>query len=199
MSNANEGNKSELEKTLKKIDDSLNTVSNVLGKFGLDIITKIGQQNLKLSMVTDKIEELNKVTLDMKGLLPQLNNIIENQKILASELELVKSLIQGLKLPPSTVKSEVEGVGRDDSTIKGKEVVLMLFEDFKRKVDTANDVEGLSKNLEDLKTKTFEVLGGHRVLYEISQTVSKLNAEKTLTDSLKKQIRDKIAFWTNKI
>ncbi len=199
MSNANEGNKIELEKTLKKLDEGMNNVSNVLGKFGLDVITKIGQQNLKLTMVTDKIDELSKVTLDVKALLPQLNNMIENQKILASELELVKSLIQGLKLTPSASRTESEGVERDNSSMKSKETVLLLFDAFKRKLDSATDIDELSKSLEALKNKVFEVLGGHRVLYEISQTVSKLNAEKTLSDNLKKQVRDKIEFWTNKI
>ncbi|MHA2339793.1 MAG: hypothetical protein ACXACX_20990 [Candidatus Hodarchaeales archaeon] len=47
-------------------DESIDKFATILEKFGLDIITKIGQTNFKINTLTDKIDELSKATLDVK-------------------------------------------------------------------------------------------------------------------------------------
>ena len=78
----------------KEADEKIEKFASILEKFGLDIITKMGQTNLKINILTDKVNELSKATIEVKALLPQLTNVIENQKILEAELELIRTLIQ---------------------------------------------------------------------------------------------------------
>ncbi|MFW9877064.1 MAG: hypothetical protein ACFFG0_28575, partial [Candidatus Thorarchaeota archaeon] len=65
----------------RDIKEALDKFTSVLEKFGLDIITKMGQTNLSIKVLTDKINKLSQATIDVKALLPQLTNVIENQKI----------------------------------------------------------------------------------------------------------------------
>ncbi|MFX1490032.1 MAG: hypothetical protein ACFFBI_12835, partial [Promethearchaeota archaeon] len=69
--------------------EALDKFTSILEKFGLDIITKMGQTNLSIKMLTDKVNKLSEATIDVKALLPQLTNVIENQKILENELDLI--------------------------------------------------------------------------------------------------------------
>ena len=87
-------NDNDIERILNSIKDLNEKVlqfSTILEKFGLDFITKLGQTTLSLKVLTDKIEGVNKATIDIKALSPQLNKIIENQDYLDSELDLIKS------------------------------------------------------------------------------------------------------------
>jgi hypothetical protein len=54
------------ESLMNDRDESIDKFATILEKFGLDIITKIGQTNFKINTLTDKIDELSKATLDVK-------------------------------------------------------------------------------------------------------------------------------------
>jgi len=51
-------NTNDIVKSIKEVDDKMDKFASILEKFGLDIITKMGQTNLKINMLTDKINEL---------------------------------------------------------------------------------------------------------------------------------------------
>lgn len=59
--------------------------------------------------------------------------------------------------------------------------------------------ENVVNVLESIKEEIFELKGGSKILYDISQTINKLNESKTLTSELKDTIKDKISFWINKL
>ena len=96
MEEPNDPTITDLFKSFKEFDEKMGAFSSILEKFGLDIITKMGQTNLKITQLTDKINELDKATIDIKSLIPQLSNVIENQKILEMDLDLIKSLITNM-------------------------------------------------------------------------------------------------------
>ena len=48
--------------SLKELESKMNSFSSILEKFGLDIITKMGQTNMKVTQLTDMVEELSKST-----------------------------------------------------------------------------------------------------------------------------------------
>ncbi|MFX0144216.1 MAG: hypothetical protein ACFE9C_09070 [Candidatus Hodarchaeota archaeon] len=180
-------------------EEKLDKFASILEKFGLDIITKMGQTNLKINMLTDKIDELSKATIDIKALTPQLNNIIENQKILGAELELIRSLIQRSEISLSSQQIESEEIGRDTSATDKKQLIIEQFNELKDKIDELSNPEVVVEQLDNIKEDIFIFKGGHRILYEISQFAKKLNGLETIPDDIKESLKEKIVFWINKL
>jgi hypothetical protein len=180
-------------------EEKLDKFASILEKFGLDIITKLGQTTQKINMLTDKIDELSKATLDIKALTPQLTNIIENQKILEAELELIRSLIQRSEISLPSKHVEGEEIERDTSATDKKQLIIDQFNDLKNNIDEIDDPEVVVEQLGNIKEDIFIFKGGHRILYEISQFVKKMNGLETIPDDLKDSVKEKIVFWINKL
>jgi len=204
-----DSNAEDLLSSLKEFDKKMSAFSSILEKFGLDIITKMGQTNLKITQLTDNVNELNKATIDIKGLKPQLINVIENQKFLEDELNLIKSLIMNITSTPSK-KPEVENtIERDESATDRKDLIVNQLNDLKANLENKDDPQAIKPILEKIKEEIFEFTGGHRILYEIKQMLTHLSSAKSLKDlideddpvpkSLEKHLEEKITFWINKL
>jgi hypothetical protein len=183
--------------------------SSILEKFGLDIITKMGQTNLKITQLTDKVDELNKVTIDIKGFLPQLNNVIKNQKSLEEELFLVKSLITNLSSTPS-IKIGIENtIDRDESATDRKDLIVKQFNELEAKLENTDDPKYVKRILEQLRVDIFEFTGGHRMLSQFAQILTRLdsvislndlmNEQDTTSKTIKVEIMERIPYWINKL
>ena len=202
-------NAEDLSSSLKEFDKKMSAFSSILEKFGLDIITKMGQTNLKITQLTDKVDELNKATIDIKGLIPQLSNVIENQKYLEDELNLIQSLIKNMAITPS-IKQEIKNtIERDESATDKKDLILTQLNELKANLVDTEDSQAVKPILEKIKEEIFEFTGGHRMLYEISQMLTQLSSAKSLTDlideddpvpkTLEKHLEERITFWINKL
>ena len=199
MTDTDDLSKEELKKFIEETNKNLSNFSSILQKFGLDLITKMGQTNLKLNMLTDKIDELSKATIDVKALIPQLNNVIENQKILEAELDLIRSLIQKSSISVQPKEMENEVVERDIAATDKKESILSQLINLKAEVDIIDDPKIVIKTLENIKEDIFVFTGGHRILYDISQIINNLNENDTIPEDLKEVIKEKTVFWKNKL
>ena len=204
-----DSNAKDASNSLKELETKMSAFSSILEKFGLDIITKMGQTNLKITQLTDKVDDLNKTTIDIKGLIPQLSNVIENQKYLEEELNLIQSLIKNLTITPSK-KQEIENtVERDESATDKKELILTQLNELKANLVDTDDPQAVKPILEKIKEEIFEFTGGHRMLYEISQMLTQLSSAKSLDDlideddpvpkTLEKHLEERITFWINKL
>ena len=203
-----DSNAEDLSSSLKEFEKKMNAFSSILEKFGLDIITKMGQTNLKITQLTDKVEELNKATNKIKGLVPQLIKQI-NKESLEDELNTIKSLILNITSTPSK-KPEVENtIERDASATDKKDLIVNQLNDLKANLEDADDPQVVKAVLEQIKEDIFEFTGGHRMLYEISQIITILDSANSLNDlmdddkqspkSLKKHLEERITFWINKL
>lgn len=203
-----DSNAEDLSSSLKEFEKKMNAFSSILEKFGLDIITKMGQTNLKITQLTDKVEELYKATNEIKGLVPQLIKQI-NKESLEDELNTIKSLIMNITSTPSK-KPEVENtIERDVSATDKKDLIVNQLNDLKANLEDADDPQVVKAVLEQIKEDIFEFTGGHRMLYEISQIITILDSANSLNDlmddnkqspkSLKKHLEEKITFWVNKL
>ena len=203
MTNTENSNTEELKKcieeTNEKTNEKLSIFSSILEKFGLDLITKMGQTNLKLNMLTDKIDELSKATIDVKALIPQLNNVIENQKILEAEINLIRTLIQKSSISGQPKDMENEVVERDIAATDKKESIINQLINLKDDVDNIDEPIKVIKTLENIKEDIFVFTGGHRILYDISQIINNLNEKETIPEDLKETIKEKTVFWKNKL
>jgi len=204
-----DSNAEDLSSSLKEFDKKMSAFSSILEKFGLDVITKMGQTNLKITQLTDKVEDLNKTTIAIKGLIPQLSNVIENQKYLEDELNLIQSLIKNLTITPS-VKHEIENtIERNESATDKKDIILTQLNELKANLVDTDDPQAVKPILEKIKEEIFEFTGGHRMLYEISQMLTQLSSAKSLDDlldeddpvpkTLEKHLEERITFWINKL
>ncbi|MFW9783996.1 MAG: hypothetical protein ACFFFB_17050 [Candidatus Heimdallarchaeota archaeon] len=209
MTNTNEIDEKNISQKMKELNERMLTFSSILEKFGLDIITKLGQTNLKINMLTDKVTELHKVTLDIKSLIPQLNNVIESQKMLERELDLVKSLIINLQVNGHKTEILKNEIDRDKTASNKKELIITKLTDLNGDLETLEDPQIVITSLEQIKEDIFEFTGGHRILYEISQIINRLSSSKGLSElydknkssskPLKEYLQEKIIFWINKL
>jgi len=209
MTEPNDLTLNDLSKSFKEFDEKMGAFSSILEKFGLDIITKMGQTNLKITQLTDKINELDKATIDIKSLIPQLSNVIENQKVLENNLDLIKSLITNITVSPSKKESVEDVIERNESVTDKKESIIIQLNDLKTDLEDIDDPQAVKSILEKIKEEIFEFTGGHRMLYEISQVLNRLNSAKSLSDlfdvekpssaSLEIYLEEKIKFWINKL
>jgi chromosome segregation ATPase len=199
MNDTSDTNKEEIAEKVKNIDDKIENFTSILQKFGLDLITKLGKSESRLNMLSDKIDELSKATIDVKSLSPQLNKIVDNQKVIETEIDLLKSLVQQSNSFISSSKPQVESIKRDESITSNRISIEEELNLFKKEVDSMNDIEKVRNKLGSIKEAIFEITGGHRILYEISQTINALSNENTLSNEAKAELKEKIGFWINKL
>ena len=209
MEEPNDITLNDLSKSFKEFDEKIGAFSSILEKFGLDIITKMGQTNLKITQLTDKINELDKATIDIKSLIPQLSNVIENQKTLENDLDLIKSLITNITVSPSKKEGVKDVIERNESATDKKESIITQLNDLKADLEDIDDPQAVKSILEKIKEEIFEFTGGHRILYEISQVINRLDSAKSLSDlfdagnpsseSIDKYLEERIEFWINKL
>jgi len=199
MTDTNDTNQEKIEDYLKDIDEKIQNFSSILQKFGLDIITKLGKNDSRLNMLSNKIDDLSKATIDVKSLSPQLSKIIDNQKVIESELDLIKSLMQQSSSSLSSSKPQGKTIERDESITESRTSIEERLSLLKNEIENMNDIETVKSKLTSLKETIFEITGGHRILYEISQEINIISKEETLSSDLKTQIKEKIGFWINKL
>ncbi|MBY9012157.1 MAG: hypothetical protein KGD70_07275 [Candidatus Lokiarchaeota archaeon] len=202
-------NEEDLSSSLKEFDKKMTIFSSILEKFGLDIITKMGQTNLKITQLTDMVDELNKVTIDIKGFLPQLSNVIKNQKSLEDELNLVKSLITNLSSTPS-IKTGIENtIERDESATDRRDLIVKQFNELEAKLENKDDPKYVKTILKQLRIDIFEFTGGHSMLNQFAQIITRLdsaislndlmNEQDTTSNTIKVEIIESIPNWINKL
>lgn len=199
MGPSNNKDNEDLLNFFKDANEKLEKFTSILEKFGLDIITKMGQTNLKISALTNKINDLSKATIDVKALLPQLTNVIENQKILEAELDLIRTLIQRSDISIQHKEIEGEKIERDPSATDKKQSIIKQFNNLKSYIEEKDDPKPVIECLENIKEDIFVFTGGHRILYEIAQFSNRLNGMETLTNGVRENLKEKIIFWINKL
>ncbi|MHA2339792.1 MAG: hypothetical protein ACXACX_20985 [Candidatus Hodarchaeales archaeon] len=130
---------------------------------------------------------------------PQLTNVIENQKILEEELDLIRTLIQRSEISIHSKETEHETVERDTTATDKKQAIIEKFNTLEKLLEDDDDPQPVIERLENIKEEIFVFTGGHRILYEIGQFNKKLNALQTLPEDLKEDLKEKITFWINKL
>jgi len=198
MPTSDDLNLEEIAKLIQNLNEKMNEFSLIIQKFGLDIITKMGQTNSKIKMLTDKLDNLDKTTLDIKALLPKLTNIIDNQNIIESEIDLLKSLIQrsSTSMPQNQLEREID---RDESITINKQEITNQFNDLMKTLNDTDEIQQIINKLQKIKENIFEITGGHKILYEISQALNKMNNDESISESLRNDLKEKIEFWIAKL
>ncbi len=198
-----------LQEIYKELNDKITLFSSILEKFGLDLITKLGQTNMKLNKLTDKVNELYDVTLDVKSMSPQFYNIIQGQKTIIEEIDLLKTLATNANRISKKERPEIQKIERKKDATDMKNSIRSDLLDLQSEISRMENPKDVIPALEKIKEEIFEFTGGHRILYEISQIINRLDTLKSLSEnfemenpnspSLKDHLSEKITFWINKL
>jgi hypothetical protein len=124
-------------------------------------------------------------------------------------LDLIKSLVINIGQNSSKKKEGENSIVRDETATSKKELILNQLNDLKENLEDLDDPLAVIPILERIKEDIFEFTGGHRILYEISQVLNRLNSANSLDDlideqdttskTLKNHLIEKITFWNNKL
>jgi len=171
----------------KKVDVILEAVQS----FGLNFIQKIGELKHSIGILTDQMEKMNKALITVKGLEPKIEEIGTMKKELISELHYLQSQIK----TSSFKNSDIIKMKGDDESAEH----LEILESFRQNLENYSKIPELTKDLEDVKKKIYEITGGHRVLFEIGETIKEFNQKDSLSESDLNNLEEKIAFWLNKL
>ena len=187
----------EQEKEIIELKKKIVEFSSILEKFGMDIITKLGNITFNIKILTNKINDLDKATIDIKALSPQLKKIIDNQNNLDTEIDLLQSLI--LKKSKNLGETDNENIERNVEATDKKKIIIDNINEIKLRIENLKDPDVLISDLNDLKEKIFEYTGGHKILYEISKIIKKIEKEREITSEIRDMITEKSIFWKNKL
>ena len=209
MTDENNTEEFSMQEMYKELNDKIALFSSILEKFGLDLITKLGQTNLKLNKLTDKVNELHDATIDVKSMSPQFYNIIQGQKTIIDEIELIKTLTTNVNNKTKKNLPKAQKIERKNDATDMKNSIHNNLLSLQSGLSHLEDPYDVIPVLEKIKEEIFEFTGGHRILYEISQTISHLNTLESLSEninkdkpdspSLKEYLSEKITFWINKL
>lgn len=198
-----------IQEMYEELNNKITLFSSVLEKFGLDLITKLGQTNLKLNKLTDKIDELHHATIDVKSMAPQFFNVIQGQKTIIEEIELIKTLTTNVNDKKKQDLSEIQKIERKEGATDLKNSIRTNLLSLQSDLSLLEDPKDLIPALEKIKEQIFEFTGGHRILYEISQIINRLNSLESLSEHFeinnpnspvfKDHMGEKITFWINKL
>ncbi len=180
---------------LSKIEEKINSFSEVLQNFGLNLIQNIGKINRSIHILTDKLGVLLESTTYVKSLVPQLNLVIEKQDSLENEMDHLKSIITNLAFP----QRSSQGTERDETADIKEENAKEMLKELKELIEKSNTIEDLVIHLQESKESIYEEIGGHRILYEIQKTINDLKSESEVNNSLRSSLFEKIEFWSNRL
>ena len=180
---------------LSKIEEKINSFSEVLQNFGLNLIQNMGKINRSIHILIDKLGILLESTTDVKSLVPQLNLVIEKQDSIESEIDHLKSIITNLAFSKRSSQETERGESATKKEGNAKEILI----DLRDLIEKSNKLEDIVLNLQKSKDSIFEIIGGHRILYEIQKTIKHLKSQREITEPLRSSLCEKIDFWTNKL
>jgi len=209
MTDENDAEELSIQEIYKELNDKITLFSSILEKFGLDLITKLGQTNLKLNKLIDKVNELHDATLDVKSMSPQFYTIIQGQKTIIEEIELLKTLTTNANSISKKERPEIQKIERKKDATDMKNSIRSGLLGLQSDISHMENPKDVIPALEEIKGQIFEFTGGHRILYEMSQIINRLNTLESLSEKFdidkpdsvnsKDYIREKITFWTNKL
>ncbi len=198
MTEKNSTSNEKIEHQLQDFNEKIDKLASILERFGMDIITKLGNMSFNLKKLSDTVKELDKAILDIKSLAPKLNNIIENQNSLEREIHLLRSLTYRHINKESIVDLNTKNNEKIEKENK-KTLISNHICDLERKIDNISDYKILIKDLNNLQEEIFEYTGGNKILYEISQIIKKIKNERIITVPIKDIIIAKLSYWNKKI
>ena len=97
--------KQDLEPRMESIEKKISKFSEILQKFGLDLIQTIGGLSHDIGVLSTKIENIDKSIIEIKGIKTQLHETIKIQREWQKEIADIKASIRSLNQKVGTSHS----------------------------------------------------------------------------------------------
>lgn len=180
--------------TIRELNEKMDTVVKVVQDFGLTFIQNIGSLKHEMQVLTDQVDNLNKIMLDMKGLGVKIDEINKRNKRYQEDIKHIKSLISSIKMgSKSATQIEISPKADENKTARD------YLADFSDSISEIRTSKELVDTLEDLKETLFKITGGHRILFEINKEINAFKKIEELNDDKRDELGEKVQFWINKI
>jgi len=182
-----------MEKTLASVEKKVEKFTEILEKFGLNLIQTLGKTNHQLGVLTEKIGKLEKDLVVVKGFGPKFQEIsklrmefmVENKNIQAQLANLGNKL--EFELPQKASKESDEKVAKSP---------LELLERFRKEVKTASTKSELSQAISSVREQLYILTGGHKILLELRTFEHKLQSLDDVTETdFQNNLTKKITEW----
>jgi hypothetical protein len=172
----------------KKIDVILEAIQN----FGLNFIQKIGELQHSISILTDQMEKMSKSLITIKGMEPKIDELSTMKQDILTEIHLLQSQIKSSSFRNNNniIKMEIDHSSED---------LVGELQVFKEKLSSYSGISNLVEDFENLKKKIYESTGGHRILYDIMETIKEIQKLTDVSQMDIPKIEEKITFWMNKL
>ena len=174
-----------VEKSLQSVEKKVEKFTDILEKFGLNLIQTLGKTNHQLGILTEKIEKMEKDLVDVKGFGPKFQEIsklrmefsAENKNVRAQLTNLVNKLEFGH--PPQDFRQSTEQGSQSQSNSKPKpkpKSPLEVLEAFKTQVKEADSKADLHQYISSVREQLYLLTGGHKILMELRTFEHKLQS-----------------------
>ncbi|MHA1870029.1 MAG: hypothetical protein ACTSXF_03690 [Promethearchaeota archaeon] len=192
----------EREDVLKGLNNKMDLVVKVLQDYGLNFIQKIGELKHTLSILTEKVENLEKTMVYIKGLGVKIDEISRMKEYFKEEFNEIKSLIKA-RSQNGALYEERSSENKIIESIDEETLPDVILERFMNGLEGYTLINEVVSTLENAKEEIFKITGGHRVLYEINNFLKDLKKKDVVNDelneALKKEIKEKTRMWINKL
>ena len=198
-----------VEKSLQSVEKKVEKFTDILEKFGLNLIQTLGKTNHQLGILTEKIEKMEKDLVDVKGFGPKFQEIsmlrmefqAENKNVRAQLTNMANKLEFGH--PPQDFRQSTEQGSQSQSQSQSRsnskpKSPLEVLEAFKTQVKETDSKADLHQYISSVREQLYLLTGGHKILMELRtfehklQSIENYEASKAAFQS---NLVKKIAEW----
>ena len=174
-------------------DEKINKFGQILQKFGLDLIQKIGEMKHSLEILTGKIDSIENELIELKGLKTQLHETARYQQATHKEIANIKASIENINSRMGNSAPIEQIQVEPPQELESSKAILLEFE---KNLENCSSAGELLKVLSNAKKQIYEITGGHRILLEMREFERRLRPNASLDQSdIKSVLKNKIKDW----
>jgi chromosome segregation ATPase len=182
------------EPRMESMEKKISKFSEILQKFGLDLIQTIGGLSHDVGVLSAKIENIDKSIIEIKGIKTQLHETIKIQREWQKEITDIKTSIRSLNQKFGTSLAYPED--KQSQYSKLNETPLDVLDKFKEEITMAREVYSIQTAIKNAKERIFILTGGHKILIELRAYEQNARRNSNINfKSFQNTIIDKIREW----
>ena len=149
------------------IHEKLTDFGNILQNFGLNLIQSIGEMKHTLSVLADKVDQIDKELINLKGLKTSLQDLDKFRRDVDGDFSEIKAQLNSLIGKMATEGNKISSNGEQDT--QNLNTPLDVLNDFESKIANCDSSTDMRSIINTVKEKLFILTGGHKILFELRE------------------------------